>query len=233
MDIEGKIFYIYVLKRPGAEEFIARASEHFEVVIYTASLAKYADPLMDLLDPDGKAAFRLFREHCTFTSGVFVKDLSLLGRNLKDVIIVDNSPMAYMLQPENAVPIQTWIDDMKDKQLFQLLPIVEYLARTSDVRPAIKRLRLENGTNYAQALKMIQIFKNVARLTQASTSSQAKINTWVENAHGIIPIHIAMTKPAADVEPKPILRLVAQYPSTITSSNRDSARKDENLNGAN
>ena len=40
---------------------------------------------------------RLFREHCSFVNGVFTKDMSLLGRNMKDVIIIDNSPTSYML----------------------------------------------------------------------------------------------------------------------------------------
>jgi RNA polymerase II subunit A small phosphatase-like protein len=39
---------------------------HYEVVIYTASLSKYADPLMDILDEDKSVSTRLFREHCTF-----------------------------------------------------------------------------------------------------------------------------------------------------------------------
>ena len=63
----------------------------YEVVIYTASLSKYADPLLEKLDKTKAATYRLFREHCIFYNGVFVKDLSRLGRNLKDVIIIDVS----------------------------------------------------------------------------------------------------------------------------------------------
>jgi RNA polymerase II subunit A small phosphatase-like protein len=36
----------------------------FEVVVFTASLSKYADPLLDLLDTTGVVAWRLFREAC-------------------------------------------------------------------------------------------------------------------------------------------------------------------------
>ena len=44
---------------------------------------------MDQLDTKRYCSARLFREHCTSTNGIFVKDMSKLGRDLKDVIIVD------------------------------------------------------------------------------------------------------------------------------------------------
>ena len=70
--------------------------KHFELVVFTASLSKYADPLCDILDPDGMCSYRLFREHCTYVNNAFVKDLTRLGRPMKDLIILDNSPIAYM-----------------------------------------------------------------------------------------------------------------------------------------
>lgn len=70
-------------------------AQYYEVVIFTASLSKYADPLMDILDPEGIAPQRLFREHCTFKNGIFVKDMARLGRRMQDIIIIDNSPQSY------------------------------------------------------------------------------------------------------------------------------------------
>ena len=46
---DGSQQNIYVAKRPGVDEFLARVSEKFEVVIFTASLAHYADPVIDFL----------------------------------------------------------------------------------------------------------------------------------------------------------------------------------------
>jgi RNA polymerase II subunit A small phosphatase-like protein len=63
--------------------------------------------------------------------------MSLLGRPMKDVIIVDNSPNAYYFHPENAVPILSWYDDLDDRCLFELIPLLEALAQVDDVRKVI------------------------------------------------------------------------------------------------
>ena len=66
---------VYVLKRPHVDRFLAAVAERFEVVVFTASLGKYADPLLDLLDPAGAVRWRLFREACVPYEGSYVKDL--------------------------------------------------------------------------------------------------------------------------------------------------------------
>ena len=70
-----------------------KCSTLFEVIIFTASVPEYADPLLDLLDKNRVIAHRLYRQHCTCIKAGFAKDLSKLNRDLKDVIIVDVSPI--------------------------------------------------------------------------------------------------------------------------------------------
>ncbi|XP_016347080.1 carboxy-terminal domain RNA polymerase II polypeptide A small phosphatase 2-like [Sinocyclocheilus anshuiensis] len=103
VDIEGTTHQVYVLKRPYVDEFLQRMGELFECVLFTASLAKYADPVTDLLDQCGVFRTRLFRESCVFYQGCYVKDLSRLGRELHKTLILDNSPASYIFHPENAV----------------------------------------------------------------------------------------------------------------------------------
>jgi RNA polymerase II subunit A small phosphatase-like protein len=43
--------------------------------------------------------------------GVYVKDLSKLGRSLGNLILIDNSRNSYKLQTENALPISSWYED--------------------------------------------------------------------------------------------------------------------------
>ncbi|KAF7222958.1 CTD small phosphatase-like protein isoform X3 [Nothobranchius furzeri] len=141
VEIDGTVHQVYVLKRPHVDEFLKKMGELFECVLFTASLAKYADPVADLLDQWGVFRARLFRESCVFHRGNYVKDLSRLGRELNNVIIVDNSPASYIFHPENAVPVQSWFDDINDTELLELLPFFEGLSKEDEVYGVLQNLR--------------------------------------------------------------------------------------------
>jgi len=147
VSVEGSTYTVYVKYRPFVHMFLQECSKLFETVIFTASLSVYADALMDRLDP-GRALcpHRLFREHCSFTNNAYVKDLSLLGRDLTRVIICDNSPVAYLFQPRNAIPILSWFDDAKDTELRELVPWLHKLAAAQDVYPVLDEYRAMKGT---------------------------------------------------------------------------------------
>jgi RNA polymerase II subunit A small phosphatase-like protein len=133
VEIDGVIHQVYVLKRPFVDEFLQRIADKFECILFTASLAKYADPVTDLLDKWGVFRARLFREACTFHKGNYIKDLNRLGRDLKRVIIVDNSPASYAFHPDNAIPVQSWFDDMNDTELVDLAPFLDKLSKVDNV----------------------------------------------------------------------------------------------------
>jgi carboxy-terminal domain RNA polymerase II polypeptide A small phosphatase len=132
--VEGRPIQVFVLIRPGVQFFLQRLAQMYELVIYTASMSIYANPLVDTIDPDRHIPFRLFRDHCFSYQGSYIKDLSLLGRPMQDVIIVDNSPNAYYFHPENSVPILSWYDDPDDRCLFEMIPLLEALSQVNDVR---------------------------------------------------------------------------------------------------
>ncbi|RPD57610.1 NIF-domain-containing protein [Lentinus tigrinus ALCF2SS1-7] len=134
VEIESYWHNFYVLKRPGVDEFLRRMGEIYEVVVFTASLSKYADPVLDRLDPYRSVAHRLFRESCYNHKGNYVKDLSQLGRPVNDTIILDNSPASYIFHPHNAVPVSSWFNDPHDTELTDLCPFLADLIHVDDVR---------------------------------------------------------------------------------------------------
>lgn len=162
--------------RPGVGAFLDRMRKCYEIVIYTASLSIYADRLLDEIDPHKCATHRRFREHCTFINNTFVKDLSLLGREMQNIIIVDNSPTSYSLQPENAIPILTWIDDPKDTKLHELAPVLELLSTANDVRQYIKKIVKDDKINYIQALKILKM-----EAEKKNAIASPSVNGWVGN----------------------------------------------------
>jgi len=134
VEIEDQVHKVYVLKRPGVDKFMGDLGPYFEIVVFTASLSKYADPVLDLLDVHKVVKYRLFREACSNYKGNYVKDLNKLGRELKNSIIIDNSPSSYLFHPENAVPVESWFDDETDTELDDLIPFLKDLSQVDNVR---------------------------------------------------------------------------------------------------
>ena len=83
----------YYLMRPHCNQFLTELSQHFEIVTFTAAIQHYADWVVDSIDGLGIIKHRLYRQHCTVINdeeSELIKDLRLLGRDIKKTVIIDN-----------------------------------------------------------------------------------------------------------------------------------------------
>ncbi len=70
--------------------FLSELSQFYEIVVFTAALQDYADWILDQIDQHKCISHRLYRQHTKRKTEYALKDLSLLGRDMKKTIIVDN-----------------------------------------------------------------------------------------------------------------------------------------------
>ncbi|KAM0510181.1 hypothetical protein ACHAPB_000529 [Verticillium nonalfalfae] len=148
----------WVNKRPYCDDFLRRymltlgiqICKWYNLVVFTASVQEYADPVIDWLESERKFfSARYYRQHCTFRQGAFIKDLSSVEPDLSRVMILDNSPLSYMFHQDNAIPIQGWINDPTDNDLLHLVPLLEGLQYVSDVRALLALRGGEDGQHMA------------------------------------------------------------------------------------
>ena len=133
----------WYLIRPFAVKFLKEVSKYYEIVIFTAGVKSYADPIIDDIDEWHVVSHRLYRHHTYGEGEEYIKDLALLGRDLRYTLIVDNTKDNFKNQIDNGIQIRSWFgnyDDDKLKMLRNLLiEIVE--RRPKDLREELKKLR--------------------------------------------------------------------------------------------
>ncbi|KAG0489632.1 hypothetical protein HPP92_006495 [Vanilla planifolia] len=141
-DVEGKqkVNHVTVFERPGLQEFLQQISEFSDLVLFTAGLEGYARPLVDQIDVDNRFSHRLYRSETISTEyREHVKDLLRISKDLCRIVIVDNNPFSFLLQPLNGIPCVPFSAAQPyDEQLLSVvLPLLRHLSQQKDVRPVL------------------------------------------------------------------------------------------------
>ena len=132
----------YFLLRPGVIHLIKKLYHFFEIDIFTAAIKRYADNIVNKLDPnDEYINYRFYREHCIYEGTKSVKKLVRIGRELSKIIFVDNIKYNAKYNMDNLYHVSSWKDDVYDQEIVKLqdllIDIIVNGAFKEDIRKGI------------------------------------------------------------------------------------------------
>jgi Dullard-like phosphatase family protein len=137
-----------VLLRPGLEDFLKCVLFNFDVFVFTNGEKDYVDTILDEILPEVDISHRLYRNSCQLKRGNVFKDLDILKRNLKKVILFDDKVATAKIYPNNSVQILSWQGTPEDNNLLNwLVPILERCLTTDNVRDIISNIP-KQGQHY-------------------------------------------------------------------------------------
>jgi len=152
---------IFVFFRPGLHRFLKKLSTTCEVVLWTAASRRYAKPILDFIDPDGHLLpYRLFRDHTIQRGKESIKDLGLLGRNMRKTLLIDNNEDAMARAPRNSYLITDFYGDPNDRELQDvwrlICEVTECYAYNADIRMKLEQTAAINRITKDVSLKQLK-----------------------------------------------------------------------------
>ena len=140
------------VKRPNLDYFLQHVAKcGYEVVIFSTNPSVGAvEDTLALLDPHNQLApYKLYCNSAKFQDNKYVKDLSNLNRDFKQVIVVDDKLEDVVTNQENLIVVKPFddIQVLEDDTLIHLAKYLEHVARgfsqkgITDVRSSIRRFQ--------------------------------------------------------------------------------------------
>ena len=134
--------------RPNIFEFFHEMKLIYELIILSDNPNDYTEPIIDIIQQKEKYFSYILdnKNLITNNKGDKIKDLNLLGREMKNLVIIDINNKYYKLNKENLICIKSFNGDVnKDKDTLKLLgnflKELQYDSeKTGDIRMSLNKL---------------------------------------------------------------------------------------------
>ena len=134
--------------RPGLIEFLKIMKNTCELILFSFGTSSYVESVVKEIEKNEKFfEYVLDRNHGIYDNGNCIKDLNMLNRDLKNVIIIDDTSNYFQLQEDNGICIKPFYGDIEnDKNTLKVLArILEKIFNdanvTKDVRISLKKYK--------------------------------------------------------------------------------------------
>jgi import inner membrane translocase subunit TIM50 len=115
-----------IKKRPGLMNFLKRLSQKYEVVIFSDEDFMFLNGAVENIDPGHQIFLNAFgKESMVWSNGRYIKDLTYLNRDPKNIIVIERDIRNVSKHPQNVILLKEFDGDDNDQELNKLLPLLE------------------------------------------------------------------------------------------------------------
>ena len=147
---------IALIPRPGLIDFLHKMKQIYELILFSSGTSEYVSPIVKNIEKKEKYFEHiLYRQHVTYDdSGNFFKNLNILNRNVKNILIVDDTCKNFKYHKLNGISIKPFYGDIyNDKNTLRILGSILYKIRydadvTGDIRVSLNKEK--NSKLYSQ-----------------------------------------------------------------------------------
>ena len=134
LDLDETLIYARdgpLFARPHLDLLFALLKEHCETVVWTAGVKAYAQTIIRNIDPSNTIEHCIYRHKKWFSGKAgYQKDLTLLGRNMDHVLIIENTPDCVRGNPSNGVLVADYVCSGDGSQVDPTIPtLTHFIAR--------------------------------------------------------------------------------------------------------
>ena len=132
--------------RNGLFSFLSGLKPFYEIISFSLGPKNVCDTIINMIEQDKKYFdYKFYKEHSLLYENNLLKDLSLIGREISKIIIVDDEEVCFKLNKENGIKIAPFNgENGNDNKLFELKKILKeiYIGNYDDLRIALKNYKL-------------------------------------------------------------------------------------------
>ncbi|KAF6734332.1 CTD small phosphatase-like protein 2 [Oryzias melastigma] len=142
VDLEETLMFssLNVIEEADYTFYTSFQDHQYKLFVYTCAKKEYAEKILEIFDPQKKLfRHRLYQDDCACVLGHYIKDLSILGRDLTKTVVLDNAPHTYPYHLMNTIPIKSWSGEAEDRELLKLIPYMEKLVAADNFQEVLKK----------------------------------------------------------------------------------------------
>ena len=136
-----------LILRPGLLDFLHKMKKLYELILFSLGTSEYVSPIIKNIEKKEKFFEHiLYREHVTYDdNGNFFKNLNLLNRDVKNILIVDDNSKNFKYHKLNGICIKPFYGDLNnDKITLKILGNILFKIRydadlTGDIRISLNK----------------------------------------------------------------------------------------------